>query len=426
MRTLQHLNLATIQWIPFLFLYVEKFLRDSKLKHALLAGAFYSLTALAAWYYAYYVALTLAIYLLIRARPLRTFWTNRHFLKGVLVFLVVSFILVGPFAVPSVRLNSTGVMKYKLVDVDNYSASLEDFFVPASFHSFWGNFSHRLFGSLKVDWSEHMLYLGIVTLSLAALALAKRRKEKMVVVSGWLALVTFVFALGTTFHIFGKRILVKTPGFIKGFWARDAFPIPLPVFAFFFTLPIISSTRVWSRFGLMTIFFLAILAGWGTVELVSIIKRRFHLKSAELVAGAILVFLVMLDFTAVPLPMSEIEPRPVDLWLAKQKDQFTILQLPDATQGPQLLYTIYHKKRIANGCGAFLPPQFNVDLYALKSLPSEESSSVLRRMKLKYLLLNREKYGKAWEELSAKMDKSQAFERAGVFGEIAVFKVLNK
>jgi hypothetical protein len=174
----------------------------------------------------------------------------------------------------------------------------------------------------------------------------------------------------------------------------------------------------------MTIFFLAILAGWGTVELVSIIKRRFHLKGAELVAGAILVFLVMLDFTAVPLPMSKIEPRPVDIWLAKMKEPFTILQLPDATQGPQLLYTIYHKKRIANGCGAFLPPQFNVDLYGLKSLPDANSIQILRRMGVRYLLLNQDEYGNVWAKLSLKLEQSPDLRRVRQFEKISVFEVL--
>lgn len=424
MRGLQHLNLATIQWIPFLFLYVEKFLRELRLKHAFLAGIFYALTALAAWYYAYYVAVTLAIYLLIRARPLGAFWMNKNFLKGVLVFFAVSFILVAPFAISSFKLHSTGVMKYKFIDVDTYSASLEDFFVPASFHSFWGNFFHQTFGSLKLDWSEHMLYLGIVPVLLALFAIKRRRKENAVSASAWLALITFIFALGTTFHIFGERVLIRIPRFLKSFTIRKAFPIPLPMLLFFFALPFISSTRVWSRFGLMTMFFVALLAGWGTAEFSDIIQKRFNFRNTNLILGVSLVFLVLLDFTAVPLPMSKIEPRPVDIWLGKIKEQFTIIQLPDATQGPQLLYTIYHNKRIANGCGAFLPPQFNIDLYGLKSLPDKNSIRILRKMGIRYLLLNREKYGEKWKELSAKLEMSKSLKKVGVFGEIVVFAVL--
>ncbi len=493
MRALQHLNLATIQWIPFLFLYVEKFLRELRVKYALAAGIFYALTALAAWYYAYYVGLTLAIYLAIRlfkkssetsvlriegvspachrlrlrpmagrqsrsgaglkrptypneeffndlvkrTRQLKTLWKDRRFLRGVLIFFIVSLILVLPFAVPSFMLHSTGVMKYKLIDVDPYSASLEDFFVPASFHTFWGAFFHRNFGALKVDWSEHMLYLGIIPLLLAIFAVRKRGKENMVLASAWLALITFIFALGTTFHIFGERVLVKNR-FFKSFIARETLPIPLPMLLLFLVLPFISSTRVWSRFGVMTMFFVAILAGWGTVELTAAIKKyfgqqisdsiiqQFRFKKIELLLGFVLVFLILLDFTGIPLPMSKVEQRPVDIWLGKMKEQFTIIQLPDATQGPQLLYTVYHKKRIANGCGAFLPPQFNVDLYGLKSLPDPNSIQILRRMGVKYLLLNQAEYGKTWKELSVKLKESRDLQKVRVFGNITVFRVIYK
>jgi asparagine N-glycosylation enzyme membrane subunit Stt3 len=157
----------------------------------------------------------------------------------------------------------------------------------------------KLLSVLKEDWTENLLYPGVVPLLLALFAFVRRGREAKMRAFGFMGLASFILALGTTLHIFGKRVLI------------GRFPVSLPILPLFLVFPIFGSMRVWTRFGVMTVFAVAVLAGFGLVELLA----RFKKKRAAFLSATLLV-LVLFDFLAVPLPMSKAEPRPVDLWLA--------------------------------------------------------------------------------------------------------------
>ena len=68
-----HLPLMGTQWLPLLFLYLDRMIVQQRDSDAFMAALFYSLGALSAWYYAYMFALAGALYVLLRGRPWQSY-----------------------------------------------------------------------------------------------------------------------------------------------------------------------------------------------------------------------------------------------------------------------------------------------------------------------------------------------------------------
>jgi hypothetical protein len=406
-HALKHLPLVSVQWIPLLFLFFEKTLAEKRLRHAWLAGLFYSLAALSSWYYAVSVGLMFMLYALFRLKSRRKFF-NVQSLKYAGVFLLVVIVLLTPFVPPYLQFRGKGIMEYPLREVDQYSANVDDFLIPSPYHPVWGQYVLKRLSLLKEDWTENLLYLGFVPLLLSLFAFVKRREERKIGL-GLVAIASFVLALGTTLHVLGKRVFL------------GRFPLPLPVLGLFLVFPVFGSMRVWSRFGVMTVFAVAALAGFGLIELQKQLKNgKSSFVSVSLVA------LVLFDFLAVPFPMSKVEPRPVDLWLKKQKGQFNIIQLPPDFAGLQMYYSIVHGKRIAVGTGTFLTPEYNIDRYNLKEFPDEASIGVLKKKKIRFVLIDVDYSRADWPRIRETLLKRNDFRLVTTIEGIAVFEITDE
>lgn len=397
-RSFQHLNLSTIQWIPFAFYFAERTLRYPTRRNALLLGAAYALTALSSWYYAYYIGLMLLVYLLTRwHRP--DYALDRKAVKGrLLIAFVLSISIIIPFVLPSLLLHSTGTMSYNLVDVDSYSASPDDFIRPSPFHPIWGEPVKALMAAQFTDWGEHILFIGFVVLFLLVIGVFRTRHDKRILALLWVGAIAFILALGTTLHLGGTRVMVPLPEWLGPFMGKGQVPIPMPGYLLFKYLPFFSSSRVWARFGLMVIFVAAAVAAFN-IKVMTEGRPDWLRKAVVIFCVALLCF----EFLAAPIPMSRVAPRPVDIWLKGLNERSVILQLPDFSAGPQMYYTKYHGQYLVNGCGAFIDPGFNARMFNLRGLPDNESLRVLHEMDIDYLLLNQEAYGPSWPALKDKI-----------------------
>lgn len=416
-RAFQHLNLATIQWIPFAFLFLERLINKPNRKRAVALAIFYLLTAISSWYYAYYIGIMLAIYAFIRIRQIRG-QDRLVTIKMLLISGLLAVFLVMPFLYPSLALHKTGTMVYKLVDVDSYSASVDDFLRPSPFHPLWGEAIKAKIAEQFTDWGEHILFVGIIVFILMLIGLKQERSSPQSRALIWVGISALILALGTTLHIFGIRVEFGLPQLFSGWTPRGRLPVPMPGYLLFKCLPFFNSSRVWARFGLMAGFSACVFAGFG---LRSILKKGTPVRRAMI--GSTAIALACFEFLALPFPTSPVAPRPVDIWLRGLNEKAIILQWPDFSAGPQMYYSKHHGQYLANGCGAFLDPQFNINMYAMRGLPAGDSIKTLRAMKVKYVLLNESLYGKDWPQMKMRMDAEQAFVLRYDDGEIAVYEL---
>ncbi|MBN1401621.1 MAG: hypothetical protein JXA74_12330, partial [Anaerolineae bacterium] len=162
------LPLLATHWIPLVFLYLERTLREARWQYALALGLFVALTILSSWYYLYIVGSMLLVYLLIRLYPWRMGLRRAHLLRNLALAAFAIVVLVAPVAMPVV-MNRSGEMGWPLAEVEKWAASVEDAFLPNVYHPVWGErfLSLRAF-TLRYPWyAPGFIYLGILSTVLA-------------------------------------------------------------------------------------------------------------------------------------------------------------------------------------------------------------------------------------------------------------------
>ena len=383
-----HLPLMGTQWLPLFFLYLDRMIVRQRKGDAFMAALFYSLGALSSWYYAYMFGLAGCLYTLLRAKPWRHHLQQKQFVHCVLLFGLACFVFVGPFVLPVTRVWEEGGRPQSLRYLDQFSASPLDFFYPNVMQPLWGT---QLLEQYKQNINENTLYLGLVPLTLAIVALYHQQRGACRAFA-WLSLAFAIAALGTTLHWGNAPVYIAVPGWLErlftvgmGFLTKrlafypissyslrmeGAIYLPLPTLLLYLYLPFFSAMRVWARLGLVTILGVSVLAGCGLQMLLarcSIVHPHYSLpknilsvtanpagarQSPPIVRGrflhslwslgmtyshvryltvmVVVLCLVILDFAAFPYALGScsVQARPVDHWLADQDGDFAIMEFP--------------------------------------------------------------------------------------------------
>jgi len=416
-----HLPLMGTQWLPLLFLYLDRMLVRQRALDGLMAAVFYALGALTAWYYAYIFALAGAVYVLLRGRPWRQYLWQRRFAGCVLAFVVVCLLLVGPFVLPVTQLWKEGARPQSLKYLDTFSASPLDFVYPNVLQPLWGGWLLQHYQQPV----ENILYLGLTPLILGALALWRRRNQ-ISQAFAWLSLLFVVLALGTTLHWQNAPVYIAVPGWLERIFTagmglltkrlalypissyslrvEGAVYLPLPTLLLYLYLPFFGAMRVWARLGLIAIFGVSVLAGYGLQRL----NRQYlrpspHARFRSGVVTLLVLGCVMLEFAAFPhaLGTCSVQARPVDYWLASQKGDFAIMEFPviKAMTGRSLYAMRTHGKKVSFGYGTFFPRAFNESRALLDAFPGPESITLLRSWGVRYVLVGSRYYGATWAQL---------------------------
>ena len=419
-----HLPLMGTQWLPLLLLYLDKAVMERRASNAVLAAMFYALGALASWYYAYIFALAGLFYVLLRGRPWRRYLWQRQFAWRALVFVLVVVALVGPLAMATARGWKEGERPHSLRYIDQFSASPLDYVYPNVLQPLWGA---RLVRYYAQNINENVLYLGLTPVLLALVALWRRRSEA-VRAFAWLSLIFVIVALGTTLQWKNAPMYIPVPtwlehaftvgmGLLTGRLAiypissyslrvAGSIYVPLPALLMNLYLPLFNAMRVWTRFGLVAILGISVLAGFGLHELGKAAGRR-RLPARPALLAVLSLALVLFEFAPLPFALgsSSVQARPVDEWLATQSGDWAIMEFPvtKALSGRSLYMTTTHGKNISFGYGTFFPREFNEQRQMLEGFPSPEGVALLRTWGVRYVLLGADSYGAAWAQIQARL-----------------------
>ena len=452
-----HLPLMGTQWLPLLFLYLDWMVVNQRPGDALMAALFYSLGALSAWYYAYMFALAGVVYVLLRARPWKHHLWQARFGACVATFVLTCLLLVGPFAVPVSQVWKAGERPQSLQYLDHFSASPLDFVYPNVMHPVWGQW---LITRYPQNISESTLFVGVLPLLLALFALRRKRRPGTALAFCGLAAASVLLAMGTTLHWGNSTVYMPVPTQVEriftagmtvltkrlaiypissyGLRAPGAVYLPLPTLLLYLYLPFFSAMRVWGRFGLLTLFGIAVLAGYGLKHLLNkpkpmdcpLLQKLFGRLAASpprrIVGLLVAVALVMIEFAAFPyaLGFCLVQARPVDNWLADQPGDFAIMEFPlsKAMSGRTLYAMRVHGKGISFGYGTFFPRAFNEKREVLEGFPSTDSVALLRDWGVRYVLLGSRSYGQAWPELEQQLSASPRLRHAVTLDDPAIYE----
>lgn len=412
------LPLIATQWLPLLFVFMERWLRGRRARDAVLAGFFLALNALSSWYYAYIVGLSVAIYVLWRLWPWKSNLARRQTWAHLALMAAVTAALVLPAAVPI--LNAQSGLTWSLTEVEKWSASLEDVVYPNIYHPLWGRwFLERRAAIPAYPWyAPGFVFVGFVPLALAWVAW-RRRSGRAVSGLTLITLIAFVMALGTTLHVGGERVYVPVPQGVDRLFARGmyflterlainpvsysslhrpgAIPIPMPALLVYLFVPFGSALRTLYRFGLITTFGVAVLGGMGLA-----LALRGGRATRRMVAG-VLIALVLAEFLVVPLPFgyADTTAGPLEGFLTTLPHDAVLMRFPlvAAWNGDALYRSALHGRRIAYGHGTFYTPAYMAYGDVLARFPAPECISLLQSWGVTHVLVGERSYDAGWGDV---------------------------
>ncbi|HEY44873.1 MAG TPA: hypothetical protein G4O11_12910 [Anaerolineae bacterium] len=444
--------LASIEGIPIFFLGLEIWFSERRLRWITIAGLGFALSAWASLYYAAGLLLLGPIYALVRLRPLKQSLKEKKTWIAVGLLATIILVALGPLALPYIQLGRQVDLLIQLDEVDFWSASLSDYVIPPGLHPLWGNWVRDKLLSIPVEYPqialEFILGAGWIGLLFALYGWRQSPSPARQAIF-WLLLSAFLLSLGPRLHLGRHAVVIPAPqAIVDGFHRlmntlgeslpsgesyqlleADGLTIPLPALLLRWLLPTLQGMRAWNRFAVFAIMGLSLLAGlgfasWVTQELAPPSYTQEIRHRRKQIAGIIVVALVIFELWPGRIPLQNVQPRPVDEWLAMQADQFTIMELPltSALSAPQMLYTRYHGKRIAFAYGTYFPYWYRQEFPELLDCPDLACLDLLQSWDVRYLLLNRQALPEG-SQLEEALDQTAELSREVVLDGIVVYQL---
>jgi hypothetical protein len=441
------LPLMTIEGLPLFLLGVEGWVSSRRFVWIALAVFGYFLASWASIYYAFGLLILGPLFIIVRLATSHLPVFNRRTIAEMAIFLLLVVASTVPLALPYISLRSSSNLTIPLQDTDYWSASPTDYIVPPGLHPLWGSWVMKNALGVPSDYPqiafEFVLAGGYVALLFAAYgAIRSQAPEKRALIT--MTSAAFILSLGTTLHFARHPLVLPAPPAIVnafnnimesiGTWlpahesytllAANGLTIPLPALFLRWIIPTLTGMRAWNRFAAFTSLGLSLLAGIGFALWIKeeVKPNNSHIKTG--LATLAVLSLALFELWPRPIPLQRIGPRPVDLWLAAQPEQGSLMELPltSALSAPQMLYTRYHGKPISFAYGTFLPYWYRKQYPELEHCPESDCLVRLRSWGVSFILLNMTDTS-GGPSLESQLDHSPSLERVTTIGDYVVYRL---
>ena len=348
-HALGHMNLISTQWIPFYVLFLIKTTDEKRISNALFAALFLFLTAISCYYYLIYLCVFTLLYLLyLQLSDKRLL--NKELLKRFTVIVIPFGVLVSPFIYPILKELITAKSNYMYSGgFVTYSADLIGFFIPSTFHPYFKDIVAPIYINFTGNIGEYTVFAGYTVILLSILAIIKIKTKK---VNFWAfsAIIFSILCMGPILHVNGIFSIL-----CEGYTLY----IPLP-YAILMHIPVFSMARVPSRWDVLVMLSLAVLAGYGLCYIFNMCRNKFFVNISIINILSITVScLILFEFLAVPYPMSAAEVPPFYEQIANEEGDYSILEIPNIvptiTHPEFMYYQTIHGKKLINGYASRTP-----------------------------------------------------------------------
>jgi hypothetical protein len=261
--------------------------------------------------------------------------------------------------------------------------------------------------------------------------------------------VAVVLSFGLTLHLLGRQIVIPMPrpvvetfnetlDYISQNYSRnhepftigrsDGLVVPLPALLLRWFAPVFGQTRTWTRFGVVALLGVAVVASLGAAAWHRRELRRYS-PAGRRVAWLVVLGLALFELWWQPgLMVTPVIERPVDRWLRQQPGRDALIQFPlnSSFTSEQLIYTWAHGKPIVHAYGTFFGFMLGRRHPELLVFPEPDSLELLSEWGVRYLLL--ETRGPGTEdapELLAKVREIPCLHQMTVQDSVYVFKLVN-
>lgn len=354
---LLQIQLLTMQWFPFVFFCLLRFLRRGRLHQLAGVVVFSLLQILSCNYYAVYLAFAMICFGVV----LVVFDRSSLSLKNVTLLAAGAGLVAAasiPFVLPYQRNRERGFYR-RYEDVVHFSASLRDYLTPSSFNRapHW-----RLFPAEQR--SEKTLFMGLAALLLAVIGAMTRKGNEANDAARLFRVFAILLACTSVLLSLGPELR----------WGDTTFPLP---YRFFYRhLPGFGGMRVPARLSVLALFGVAVLAGIGAWSLLSQAGRRESWFALGLVC------FLLFDYQTYSLDRvlpSAPEIPAVHRFLARAPGKGAVLVLPIhegeeiAQESLYMYYSTAHFRPLVNGYSGWWPNDYWELVGRLRSFPTARS-----------------------------------------------------
>ena len=406
-----HLPAISSQWLPLVFLYLMKWIRDQRFRDLIWLFVWYLASITSTLYFGVFLiplSLIVAGTQLIGTRARRV----GKLFKQFLIILIPAAIIVVVALFPYIRLRAEypGIRR-PLEDAARLSAGVKDYLtvLPTSWLGDIG---------LATDTNEHPLYptITLTLLALAAIFLVPKSHRGAVV--GFLLVAASAFALSLG------------PGMGN---------THLPYYYLYKLYPLLQSIRVPARFSIFVILGFSVCAAF-TV--------RALLQHAKQHAVALLIFLLFIteiwqvrtSYVSVPLwndipaVYHAIEAKPDDSiivelplipeWNGTQMSDQLTLTYNEVSENDvysleayRTYFSTFTRKRMLNGYSGYFPNVYHDHSIVLRNFPSTESITMLENDRVRYILVHSSQYrDESFADIEMKIQLVPELRLIGQFG----------
>ena len=417
---LAQVHLATVQYLPFAFVFLHRYLEHRRRRDLVACAALFTLQSLTSGHGGLFLLLALATVTLCAATfgrlpgPLRL---ARDLGWAGAVLAAFNLLMVVPYALArrDVGLHRTLGAVYDWAP--NWAS-----FVASPAHV--QRFLLSLVPALRdqADKASAYMFPGWLPLLLALLVLGLHRSRAVGAAPVQAPAAPPRSALGR-YRDALRRALEARPGFDAGCYLVL---LVLSVWAslgpgwglytvLYRLLPGFDLIRVPSRLAVLSLLAVAVLAALGLERLLEHARGR-----GRLLAGGAVVLLLLVELAAFPVEARkyDVEAPAIDRALAAQPKPFTAVELPvvEVTNAVQfarlnshyMLHSMLHWQPIVNGYSGIVPPRHEQRLFpTLKTFPDPASLTELETIGVRYAVLHREFYGDA--EWMAVLEKAAQY-----------------
>lgn len=370
-HSLHHINISSIQFIPFFVLFFIKTVKGNSKKDLFLACLFFFLNSICSWYYLFYAVCFIVfsyIYLVFRKRQL--------FIKDI---LLKAGIIIGPTMLalspwlagmiflglkyPHLLIRSWG---YKIYVTDSSGLILPHPYHWLAHLKILETINSRLKG---FNW-EKTVYLGIINISIILFTFKGiiRKTAKY-----FLGFFTFlIFSMGSFLHGLG--------------WTA---PIILPHTALKFT-PFLLNARNPSRMIVYVYLFLSVIIAFALKHLTDSYKSGMR-RNCLL---ATLILLLLFDYYSVRSSMTKVYLPSCYKVIKKEKGVFGILDLPGSytAKARYMMYQTYHGFPIVQGHVSRRTDKSLIDYLVSKDLLKQKKQLIDNNVK--YIIIHKRLFPK--------------------------------
>jgi hypothetical protein len=385
---LPHLQAQHAEFLPLALVALDAVFREPRVGHAVRLAVWFTLQALTSVYLLVFTAFALTAAAL--ARP--DAWVGQRFrdvARMVALAAGLAALALLPFILPYWRAYHDQGMTRSLVDALWFSASPGDYLeTPGRLHWTW--WSYRWWTS------GNALFPGVLGLTLTAVAIVT----------------------GVAFRDARARMCLAMGacGVLLSFGPK------VPGYAYLYRfVPLLHAIRAPVRFGYLGIVAVAILAGFGAVEL----RRRLPIRIWPPLMAVTLVMAVI-EPLAAPLQLSAFDDIPRIYARVPPDPDAVVVELPLPSSqavfhnAKYMLNSTRYWKPMLNGYSGFVPDSYHQHVALLERFPSAESIAVLQGLKVTYVFVHIDAYG---PQIVPDLERVAALRTIAAEGPIVLYRL---